>query len=271
MAIHGRGYDLTEFAEIHPGGRKLIESFAGTDATRSYRIVEHHLDPEVEATLSMFEVGVMRRLRFARRWAISVGEHGLEHLPLDTLFRRWVRCLYTLVEIENAFGLETSIRDEPLRRDERPGAPPHTPYRVQFGIESHLRFLTQTVPFVCTRFAGLWRMTSGPCAPNVSFRALDEQIEGILSGAAANAARAAADELEQALAREGASTELIERITWLQNADASYLDAAKSLVASGVRVFEEHEADVVEHGAGALVDVLLALPRLTQAHFEAVG
>jgi hypothetical protein len=43
------------------------------------------------------------------------------------------------------------------------------------------------------------------------------------------------------------------------------------LVASGVRVFEEHEADVVEHGGGALLDVLLALPGLTQAHFEAVG
>ena len=271
MAIDGRVFDLTEFAEIHPGGRKLIESFAGTDATRSYRIVEHHLDPEVEATLSMFEVGVMRRLRFARRWAIAVGEHGLEHLPLDTLFRRWVRCLYMLAEIENAFGLETSLRDEPLHRDERPGALPRTPYRLQFGIESHSRFLTQTVPFVCSRFAGLWRTTSGPCAPEASFRALDEQIEGILAGAAANAARAAVDELEQALAREGASAELIERIRWLQTADASYLDAAKMLVASGVRVFEEHEADVVEHGAGALLDVLLALPGLTQAHFEAVA
>ena len=271
MAIDGRVYDLTEFAEIHPGGRKLIESFAGTDATRSYRIVEHHLDPEVEATLSMFEVGVMRRLGFARRWAIAVGEHGLEHLPLDRLFRRWVRCLYLLVEIENAFGLETSIRDEPLRRDELPGALPHTPYRLQFGIESHSRFLTQTVPFVCSRFAGLWRTTSGPCGPEASFRALDEQIEGVLAGAAATAARADADELEQALAHEGASAELIERVSWLQSADASYLDAAKMLVASGVRVFEEHEADVVQHGASALLDVLLALPGLTQAHFEAVG
>ena len=46
---------------------------------------------------------------------------------------------------------------------------------------------------------------------------------------------------------------------------------AKTLVAAGVRVFEEHEADVLEHGAGALLDVLLALPGLTQAHFEAVG
>jgi sulfite reductase alpha subunit-like flavoprotein len=273
MAIDGRAYDLSEFAEIHPGGRKLIDSFAGTDATRSYRIVEHHLDPEVEATLSMFEVGAMRRLglRFARRWAIGIGEHGLEYLSVRRLFKRWVRCLYLLVEIENAFGLETSIREEPLRRDERPGALPRTPYRLQFGIECHSRFLTQTVPFVCSRFAELWRTTSGPCAPEASFRALDEQIEGILAGAAANAARAAADELEQALAREGASARLIERIAWLQNADASYLGAAKMLVASGVQVFEEHEADVVEHGADALVDVLLALPVLTHAYFEAVG
>jgi hypothetical protein len=219
----------------------------------------------------MFEVGVMQRLRFARRWTIAVGEHGLEHLPLDMLFQRWVRCLYMLVEIENAFRLERSIWDEPLHRDERRGALPRTPYRVQFGIESHSRFLTQTVPFVCSRFAGLWRTTSGPCAPEASFRALDEKIDGILAGAAANAARRAADDLEQALAREGASAELMERIRWLQNADASYLDAAKMLVASGVRVFEEHEADVVENGAGALIDVLLALPGLTQAHFEAVG
>jgi sulfite reductase (NADPH) flavoprotein alpha-component len=271
MAIDGRVYDLTEFAEIHPGGRKLIESFAGTDATRSYRIVEHHLDPEVEATLSMFEVGVMRRLHFARRWAVAVGEQGLEHLPLDTLFRRWVRCLYLLVEIENAFVLETSLRDEPLRSDELSGAPPDTPYRLQFGIEAHSRFLTQTVPYVCSRFAGLWRTTSGPCEPEASFRAFDEQIEGVLTNAAANSARAAAHEVEKDLAREGASAELIERISWLREADASYLDSAKMLVASGVRVFQEHEADVVKHGAGALLDALLALPGLTQAHLEAVG
>jgi sulfite reductase (NADPH) flavoprotein alpha-component len=271
MAIDGRVYDLTAFAEIHPGGRKLIESFAGTDATRSYRIVEHHLDPEVEATLSMFEVGVMRRLRFGRRWATAVGEHGLEHLPLEGLFRRWVRCLYLLVEIENAFGLETSIQEEPLRRDERRGALPCTPYRLQFGIECHSRFLTQTVPFVCDRFAGLWRTTSGPCAPDASFRALDEQIEAVLAGPAASAARAAADELEHALARDGAAEELLTRISRLQSADAAYLDAATMLVASGVRIFEEHEAGTLEHGAQGLLDVLLALPGLTQAHFEAVA
>jgi sulfite reductase (NADPH) flavoprotein alpha-component len=263
-------YDLTEFAEFHPGGRRLIESFAGIDATRSYRIVEHHLDPEVEATLSMFEVGAMRRLRFGGRWATAVGEDGLEHVSLDTLFRRWVRCLYLLVEIENAFRLELSIREEPLRRDERPGALPRTPYRLQFGIECHARFLTQTVPFVCSRFAGLWRTTSGPCLPEASFRALAEEIDGVLAGAAADAARAAADELEEALARDGASAELLERIGRVQSADAGYLDAAKMLVASGVRVFEEHEADVLEEGARELLDLLRALPGLTQAHFEAV-
>ena len=163
-----------------------------------------------------------------------------------------------------------SLRDEPLRRDERRGALPRTPYRLQFGIECHSRFLTQTVPFVCSRFAGLCGRRAVHARPRRAF-ALDEQIEGVLAGAAANAARAAADELEHALAREGASAPLIERIAWLQNADAGYLDAAKMLVASGVRVFEEHEADVLEHGADALLDVLLALPGLTQAHFEAVG
>ena len=56
QAIAGRVYDLTEFEAIHPGGHRIIESFCGLDATSSYRIVEHHRDPEVEAMLAMYDV-----------------------------------------------------------------------------------------------------------------------------------------------------------------------------------------------------------------------
>lgn len=40
MAIHGKVYDLTDFASRHPGGRSNIEDNCNTDATTEYSI--HH-------------------------------------------------------------------------------------------------------------------------------------------------------------------------------------------------------------------------------------
>ena len=97
-AIDGRVYDLTAFAKMHPGGQRLIHSFAGMDATRSYRIVEHHRDPSIDALLSVFEIGSMRRLRLEP--------------PLETLFRHWLRTQYLLTEIANAHELDASVRGD---------------------------------------------------------------------------------------------------------------------------------------------------------------
>ena len=36
VIIHGRAYDVTEFKAEHPGGSKIIEKFAGKDATETY-------------------------------------------------------------------------------------------------------------------------------------------------------------------------------------------------------------------------------------------
>ena len=271
QAIAGRVYDLTEFEAIHPGGHKIIESFSGMDATSSYRIVEHHRDPEVEAMLAMYEVGVMRRLDFGTRFAIAVGEHGLEHLPLDELYRRWVRSLYALVEIANAHRIDVSARDEPLSRREYDGTRPPTAYRLQFGIESHARFLAQTLPMVCRRFAALWRTTSGPCCPGESFRALDEVIEQTLAGGVADEARAEARALERMLEEDPAAGRLADRIAAVTAADAHYLDAAKTLVASGVKAFEAYEGDVLDQGAELLLAPLRAFPSLTRDHFAAVA
>ena len=270
-AIHGRAYDLREFAEIHPGGHRLIHSYAGMDATRSYRIVGHHRDPEVEAMLSMYEVGVMRRLDFGSRWSIAVGQGGLEHLPLATLFRRWVRCLYMLVEIENAHRMETSIRDEPLSRGERRDALPATAYRLQFGVESHARFLGQTVLTVCHRLGTLWQTTSGPCSPHESARALTDEVEAILNSPAAHAALARVTELERSLEVPNLVAGLYEPVAALQAADAGYLADVKSLVASGVRAFETHEARVLESGGADLLGALRNLPQLTREYLESVA
>ena len=235
-AIGGRVYDLTAFAELHPGGQKLIHSFAGMDATSSYRLVGHHLDPSVEGLLSVFEIGAMRRL-----------EPGP---AVESLFRAWVRTLYGLVEIENAHRLDTSIRTE-LEQ---------TPFRLQFAVEAHRRFLDQTLAIVCRRVGELWQATSGD-------HALAVELEELLAGPAGENARHAADGVERRLESDDAPVELDAWVTERQAAEAAYLRTAKLLVASGVRSFEVHE------GAAPSNETLLAelrvLPALTRAHLDA--
>ena len=233
------------------------------DATSSYRIVEHHLAPEVEAMLSMYEIGLMRRFEFHRRWTVAIGDKGLEHLMLDDLFRHWLRCLYVLVEIESAYRLEAgSVRSRWMRRVRRPAE--CSPYRLQFGIEAHRRFINQTVPVICGRFGRLWRISSGPFAPDESFQALDVQLDEILQGPAAVAARADCAELERMLAQEGATAALEQRILAHRVANAAYLRTTKSLLASGVTAFETHGPDVLLDGRADLRNALIALPDRTR-------
>ena len=242
-AIEGRVYDLTWFAQMHPGGHKIIGSFAGMDATASYRIVEHHRDPAIHAQLPAFEIGAIRRLDLG---------------PLDDLYRRWVRSLYALVEVQNAHRLDTSIRTEPLRRGET--APELTPYRLQFEVEAHRRFVGQTVAIVCRRFARLWEATPGADASP----ALGDRLDAIVSGAAGEAARERAEELERRLEADGATEALGLRLADLAAADAEYLETAKGLVATGVGAFEVYEAGVLSEGPDRLLDPLSALPGVTE-------
>ncbi|KAK1977273.1 cytochrome b5-like heme/steroid binding domain-containing protein, partial [Colletotrichum cereale] len=41
VAVHGKVYDLTAFAEDHPGGIEVLVECAGTDATESFDFAGH--------------------------------------------------------------------------------------------------------------------------------------------------------------------------------------------------------------------------------------
>ncbi|XP_073462029.1 cytochrome b5 type B [Aquarana catesbeiana] len=44
LVIHGRVYDITSFAEEHPGGEEVLFEQAGGDATESFEDVGHSVD-----------------------------------------------------------------------------------------------------------------------------------------------------------------------------------------------------------------------------------
>lgn len=272
MAIFGRIYDLSEFAETHPGGRKVIQSFSGMDATSSYRIVEHHLDPEVEAMLSMYPIGVMRRIEFGSRWAVAIGDEGLEYLPIQTLYRRWAQVLYMVVEMENAHRQERGVTEEPLNSAEQEtGERPRTAYRLLFTIEAHGRVVRQTIPIISRHVGHLWQSTSGPCSAQENHQALDNELAALLQSPEATAAMAHIEALEHELTHVGPSEDLYARAVALLEADAKWLEAAKLLLARGVHQFEVHEADVVEEGGHELLEALRGVVGITRDHLTAAG
>ena len=91
-------YDLSEFIQMHPGGFHILRNYVGMDATWAYQKVRHHLNPEVQAMLDMYKIGIIRPLTFSQ----SQAQMMPEEIDLQTLYARWVNTLYVIMEMENA-------------------------------------------------------------------------------------------------------------------------------------------------------------------------
>jgi sulfite reductase alpha subunit-like flavoprotein/cytochrome b involved in lipid metabolism len=139
MAIGGTVLDVSEFLHLHIGGPHIIRNYVGLDATAAYRKVLHHAHAEIDAQLAMYQIGHLRRLQFGARWGVVLTEDGLRALPLEELFRTWVRFVYLLVGMQNAliadYGFTTSV----TTLGEAPGE--LTAFKAQYVVEAHRRFL----------------------------------------------------------------------------------------------------------------------------------
>ncbi|MBK8135600.1 MAG: cytochrome b5 domain-containing protein [Chloroflexi bacterium] len=114
IVISGRVYEMREFNHIHPGGAKIIQSYSGMDGTLAYQKVEHHINPEVDSMLGMFELGVVRTPDFGQEWGVAVSDKGLRFVTLRDTYLAWTDLLQMLVEIENAVQNDFRVRYEPL-------------------------------------------------------------------------------------------------------------------------------------------------------------
>lgn len=266
LAIGGRAYDVGRFAEMHPGGAKIIQSYAGTDATHAYRKVDHHRSPEIDAMLSMVEIGVMRRLDFRRQWTVSAGVGGLEFVFVEEMFRRWVRFLYLMVEIENAYRVEVSLNAERLIG----GPGDASAYRLQFQIQAHHRLVQQTLPYLADEVGRLWWQTAGAVDASLDVRWLQGELGRIRATNDGQGALAWSDELRRRAATlEPASLpEWHEHVLRLQAADAALLAAIRGTLVRGLRAFELHPVDTLRQAGPALVEALRAFASATRSYYR---
>jgi sulfite reductase (NADPH) flavoprotein alpha-component len=255
MAIGGAVFDVTEFLHLHIGGPHIIRNHVGLDATAAYRTVLHHAHAEIDSQLAMYQIGHLRRLRFGSRWGVVLTEDGLHAMPLEELFRTWVRFVYLIAGMENAltadFGFTTSVATV--------GEDPQelTPFKAQFVIEAHRRFLVSYLDgLVHGDLRTLWQQTVGFCDPHLDIRSFDTDL-------AAMSARPDAGDVRQSVAAVKEllrSGEDLRRVTALcrlyAHVDVKLLRDVKTAMLEGVRAFEVHEADVAEQAGATLLNAV---------------
>jgi sulfite reductase alpha subunit-like flavoprotein len=273
LVIHGAVYDLTEFQWLHPGGTTIIREFAGTDATREYRAVLHHLNPEVDALLAMYKIGLVRRLDFGTRWGIALTPRDdVTFVTLGDLYRAWVRFLYMLVEMDNALRNDFTYLDQLLTAADD-GPDDLSALKVMLGSNTHQRFVKgYFAAAVGDELTHLYALTCGLCASPredvTRLRSLIEQANETESGHLVRAFEARFAEAYRRVAGGDANPETRERLrvtfATLRENDHMFMLWMISAVREAVKVFEQHEAETLERGGGRLIEALHAVPKIVE-------
>jgi sulfite reductase (NADPH) flavoprotein alpha-component len=274
MVINGRVYDLTEFSHLHPGGFKIILSYAGMDATQAYQKVLHDVNPEVDSMLGMYEIGVVRRLDFGMEWSVVVGPDGLRFISLADAYRVWMRFLYNVVEMENALFNDYSLKELTLIANDSPDSYP--PIKLQYLLEVHDRFILNylqgtTGPIL----EDLWAVTSGICSQNQDVLWIKNEVERIRNRQETETVKRLSEELQKRIndviernADESDPTvKLIkEYCSLLESEDKRFLHEVKMTLRAGVKVFEEFERDTVRNGGNQLLEITRQIPKIIETY-----
>lgn len=219
VAVSGRIYDITRFREHHPGGERILDAYAGMDATHGFSRA-HAGRPEAEQMLARFYLAdLIEPPLSSEKRAVSLPGRGEVFQSELDLYRAYARALNLCQEMKNALTLDLSFLERPVH----PGRLRETrsPYQLTRLAETHLRFLQtqlgvlylETLP----RLAALSAALLSPEPPSGAIAALRET--------SANERH-----LETLLHRERQNLEI-----WVKRADGGALpeETVKGLLARG--------------------------------------
>ncbi|MCW2877259.1 MAG: Sulfite reductase flavoprotein alpha-component [Sphaerisporangium sp.] len=267
MAIGGAVFDVSEFLHLHIGGPHIIRNHVGLDATAAYRKVLHHAHAEIDAQLSMYQIGHLRRLQFGARWGVGLTEDGLHALPLEELFRTWVRFVYLLVGMENAltadYGFTTSVTT--LGEDPRE----LTPFKAQYVLEAHRRFLVSYLDgLVHEELRTLWQLTVGFCDPHLDIRSFDIDLAAMSARSDVGLVRRSVSAVKELLLAGDDFRQVTALCRIYPHVDVQLLRDLKTAVLEGIQAFEIHEADVVEQAGATLLNAAHEALAAVSAYYQ---
>jgi cytochrome b involved in lipid metabolism len=62
MCVDNNIYDVTEFVEKHPGGKKPILNYSGTDASAKFQSIYKHLEsPVIDDLMKTMLIGTLKQ------------------------------------------------------------------------------------------------------------------------------------------------------------------------------------------------------------------
>lgn len=144
LVLNGRVFDVEPFLRRHPGGVRIIRSWAGTDATEVFDRT-HHGRGNVMALRELLMIGRVRPTE----------------LPLH---RAWVAVLQLVAEMQNALANDQELIHLTTTRDDP--APHRSPYNLQRSIETHERFLRTHLDVLLDQsFPNVWDVTVSAMEP----------------------------------------------------------------------------------------------------------
>lgn len=277
IVVDGRVFDVTEFIYQHVGGERIIIDYAGMDATGAYRGVLHHINSEVDAMLGMYELGHMHRLQFNGSWGVILSPDGLKFMLLEDMFTAWVRYIYLVVGMENALENDYDF----ARLSSTAGEAPNelTPFKSQFLIEAHRRFLVSYLDgLIDEDLQVLWTGTTGLCARDRDIRWLQREIEALKARETYWLVRKAVVHLKRLLfgrqesddpqARSASYARINALCVAFKTEDKRVLYEMKMALREGILAFEQYEAEVVERAGEQLMAALQQTLKVVEDYYQ---
>ncbi len=260
-------YDLTEFAELHPGGRTIVRAYAGIDAGHGYARA-HAGQPDVDAMREMYRIGRIRPLSFENFSAIVAGPNGPVKISCRASYQAWVRALHLVVEMQNAQLADIGLQDSLTSPVE--AAHVRGPYKLSRAAETHLRFLRSYLESLRTEtLPALWSITRGIFAPEASESWMQERLDQVSLDQPCQYVEAMAielvDETQRWLEHEG---RLIRALSAAREEDTRLLEELKNALTHAVQVFENCEAETRKRGSEALIASCKLAMTAVQDYYE---
>jgi sulfite reductase alpha subunit-like flavoprotein/pSer/pThr/pTyr-binding forkhead associated (FHA) protein len=279
MIIDGRVYDVTEFAQLHPGGAKIIREYTGMDATQPYQKILHSVNPEVDSMLGMYEIGKIRRLNFGAAWGVYISSDGLKWVTLADVYRIWIRYLYFLVELENSLHNEFTIQDQATTVNENPAE--RSPYKSQLIMQVYKRFMNDYINSLTGEpLELLWAVTSGLCSPGEDVNRIHKSVAEIQQSDKAQFVKGVIDGLHGSLLTQvrekPGQTDLSENpvlayFSLLEAEDKAFMKELRMSILAGIRVFEEFESDTIVKGSERLINAAREIPARLESYYSRVA
>jgi len=248
------------------------------DATSAYHIVNHHVNPEVDAMLGRYEIGVVRRLDFGAAWDLAVGPHGLHVVTLADLYKVWVRFLYGVVELEN--GLHNSFALQQRICSQTDSGDAHSPYLLLQLLDIHRHVMTEYIPnLIGEDLETLWAVTAGLCDPRADRREIPSRLAALQQTDSAQYIIGLTEDLltrlQSIVAQECSPTDLafstlVAACQLLEEEDKRFLRELKLALRAGIQVFERFERETLTRGSDALLIVIRQIPGVLGAFYQRV-